>query len=121
MRCLPPLSTQKLVSYHLEDFSDTMGGVIEGHDLNVDPSGAEDTHHGSPLRDLFLQQHPVANSPVHRQIAYGQGNLMIPKKRLMTHTHTSKVIHILPSVINLRFNPVYIKETISYERTVFKN
>ena len=66
MISLSPLSTQNLVLFHLEDFSDTIGDVIEGQDLNVDPSGGEDTHHGSLLRDLFLQQHPVANSPVHR-------------------------------------------------------
>ena len=61
MKYLSPLSTQKLVSFYLEDFSDTMGDVIEGCDLNIGPSSAEAIHHGSPFCDLFLQQHLVAN------------------------------------------------------------
>ena len=61
MISLPPLSTQNLVLFHLEDFSDTMGDVIEGCDLNIGPSSAEAIHHGSPFCDLFLQQHLVAN------------------------------------------------------------
>ena len=60
MISLSPLSTQNLVLFHLEDFSDTMGDFIEGCNLNIGLSGAEATHHGYPLSDLFLQQHPLA-------------------------------------------------------------
>ena len=41
MISLSPLSTQDLVLFNLEDFSDTMGDVIEGCNLNIGPSGAE--------------------------------------------------------------------------------
>ena len=58
MISLSPLSTQDLVLFNLEDFSDTMGDVIEGCNLNIGPSGAEAPPLGYALRDLFLEQHP---------------------------------------------------------------
>ena len=46
---------------HLEDFSDTMGDFIEGCNLNIGPSSAEAPPPlGYALRDLFLEQNPVA-------------------------------------------------------------
>ena len=50
MISLSPLPTQNLVLFHLEDFSDTMGDVIEGCNLNIGPSGAE----APPLVTLFV-------------------------------------------------------------------
>ena len=47
--------TQKLVWFHLEDFSDTMGDVIEGYNLNIGPSCAEAPPLGYALRELFLE------------------------------------------------------------------
>ena len=55
MISLSPLSTQDLVLFHLEDFSDTMGDVIEGCNLNIGPSCAEAPPLGYALRDLFLE------------------------------------------------------------------
>jgi len=59
MISLSPLSTQKLVLFHLEDFSDTMGDVIEGCNLNIGPSGVEAPPPSYALCNLFLEQHPL--------------------------------------------------------------
>ena len=58
MISLSPLSTQNLVLFHLEDFFDTMGDVIEGRNLNIGPSRAESPP-SYALRNLFLEQHPL--------------------------------------------------------------
>ena len=77
-----------------------MWDVTKGRDLNVGPTGAEAAHNGSLLCDLFSQQHPEAYCGCFKKIEnYGQGNQLIPKTIADT-TRISRVLSILPSVID---------------------
>ena len=47
---------------------------------------AEATHHGSPLRDLFLQQHPVSQLKLFQEDSLWAGESADTKYGLLTHT-----------------------------------
>ena len=98
MISLSPLSTQNLVLFHLEDFSDTMGDVIEGW-------------RGSPPQvTLFVtcSWNNILKPPeaVSGRQPIGLGNSWYQKP--VPNINTSRVIHILPSVIDQRSHPVCI-------------